>query len=300
MQPNELAIIEQLTGVDQAKIQFSDNGFWSRGYIIDGGRIVFKFKKTPDFSYQSEIDALNYINTLDLGVLHQRVGWISPDDSYLGLHGVVGEPLVVASKNKPELNALYDLDSIAQQLAEALTKLHRAQPEHPAIVSLEEEIATWQERIFDQHNWQTLAGFLTQAELTLVENFCRQTLPATLRALGATPVLTHGDLYKNNLFLNQQGKVGIIDFYRLQLLDEAADFMDISNDILREKILDYYGADPVLRQKVQLRASLRPIYLFGAFVSHPGQTTGKSDQNQKQLSGFAQRARRLIQQGYYS
>lgn len=47
MKDNELQIIEQLTGVAQDQIKLADDGFWSRGYVIDNGRIVFKFKKSP-------------------------------------------------------------------------------------------------------------------------------------------------------------------------------------------------------------------------------------------------------------
>ena len=41
----ELQIVSDLTGVNKGDIEFSDDGFLSRGYIIGNGRIVFKFKK---------------------------------------------------------------------------------------------------------------------------------------------------------------------------------------------------------------------------------------------------------------
>ena len=46
MKDNELQTIEQLTGVLPTQIKLTDDGFWSRGYVIDNGRIVFKFKKS--------------------------------------------------------------------------------------------------------------------------------------------------------------------------------------------------------------------------------------------------------------
>ena len=89
----ELQIISDFTGVDPKEIKFSDAGFLSRGYIIDNGRIVFKFKKYPEISYKNEIKNLNYINSLGLGINIQRVGWVSEEDNYLGVYGVIGESL---------------------------------------------------------------------------------------------------------------------------------------------------------------------------------------------------------------
>lgn len=47
MKNEELQIIEQLTGTPAERIRLADDGFWSRGYIIDDGHIVFKFKNRP-------------------------------------------------------------------------------------------------------------------------------------------------------------------------------------------------------------------------------------------------------------
>lgn len=49
MKDNELQIIEQLTGASSDQNKLADDGFWSRGYVIDNGRIVFKFKKIKIF-----------------------------------------------------------------------------------------------------------------------------------------------------------------------------------------------------------------------------------------------------------
>lgn len=291
MEPNEIKIIQELTGVDPTKITLSDNGFWSRGYIIDDGRIVFKFKKTPDFSYQGEIDAINFVNTLDLGVNLQKVRWTSPDDLYLGMDGVVGEPLTVVNKNHNDLNQMYNLDGIAAQLAHAIRKLHQAKPNQAVHVTLDEEIDAWQQRICDPTNWQALTTLLSPDEAAIIDDFVRHTAPTKLRELGENPVLTHGDLYKNNVFIDKTGKVGIIDFYQLQLMDEAADFMDISNDLLRDKILQQYNANDILRAKVQIRAMMRPIYIFGAYV-------GREDAD-TQLPAFVRRMRRLIGMNYH-
>ena len=87
----ELQIISNLTGVDKDDIKYSDDGFLSRGYIIENGRIVFKFKKQPEVSYKNEVKMLNFLNSLNLDINLQKVGWVSENDNYLGLYGVVGK-----------------------------------------------------------------------------------------------------------------------------------------------------------------------------------------------------------------
>lgn len=89
----EIELIKDLTGVDDSRIRFSDDGFMSRGYVIDGGRLVFKFKKRSDTTYVHEIQNLDYLNRQDLGVNLQSVAFRSADDRYLGIHGVPGVSL---------------------------------------------------------------------------------------------------------------------------------------------------------------------------------------------------------------
>lgn len=133
MKDNELQTIEQLTGVLPAQIKLADDGFWSRGYVIDNGRIVFKFKKSPEVKYEPEIKALEFVSSLDLGINTQKVGWISPDDSYLGIYGVVGQSLDTLSNP--------DYQSIGSQLASVLHKLHQAHPEDAEVFTLDKELA---------------------------------------------------------------------------------------------------------------------------------------------------------------
>ena len=86
----EVEIIKKLTGVDNDKIHLSDDGFLSRGYVIEKGRLVFKFRKYPDVTYTHEIRNLDYLNQHDMGVNLQSVAFQTDDDSYLGIYGVSG------------------------------------------------------------------------------------------------------------------------------------------------------------------------------------------------------------------
>lgn len=46
---NELIIVKRLTGVEDNRIDVSETGWTSRVYIIDGGKIVFKFPRNATF-----------------------------------------------------------------------------------------------------------------------------------------------------------------------------------------------------------------------------------------------------------
>lgn len=256
MKDEELQIIEQLTGATAEQIRLADDGFWSRGYVIDDGRIVFKFKKSSEVSYQTEIKALDFINSLNPGINTQKVGWISPDDSYLGIYGVRGRSLDTL-KNP-------DYSSIGKQLANFLHQLHKEHPENAETMTQDVEIAAWQKRY--QNSRAVLKDYFSTNEITRLDHFFLESAPAKLRELGEKLVFSHGDLGDGNIFVDEAGKVGVIDFSEMLYLDEAADFMDVSSDELREAMLTTYDADETLRAKVHLRVLLRPLFVLGDYA----------------------------------
>lgn len=256
MKDNELQTIEQLTGVLPTQIKLADDGFWSRGYVIDNGRIVFKFKKSPEVKYEPEIKALEFVNSLNLGINTQKVGWVSPDDSYLGIYGAVGRSLDTLPNP--------DYQSIGSQLASVLHKLHQAHPEDAEVFTLDKELAAWQERYQKSHD--RFLDYFSEEEIARLDEFVFETIPAKLKELGENIVYSHGDLGDGNIFVNDDGKVGIIDFSEMCYFDEAGDFMDVSSEELRTAMLDAYGADKTLREKVRLRVLVRPLIVFGDYA----------------------------------
>ena len=256
MKDNELQTIEQLTGVLPTQIKLADDGFWSRGYVIDNGCIVFKFKKSPEVKYEPEIKALEFVNSLNLGINTQKVGWVSPDDSYLGIYGVVGQSLDTLPNP--------DYQSIGSQLASVLHKLHQAHPEDAEVFTLDKELAAWQERYQKSHD--KFLDYFSEEEITRLDEFVFETIPAKLKELGENIVYSHGDLGDGNIFVDDDGRVGIIDFSEMCYFDEAGDFMDVSSEELRSAMLDAYGADNTLREKVRLRVLVRPLIVFGDYA----------------------------------
>lgn len=256
MKDSELQIIEQLTNISSDQIKLANDGFWSRGYIIDNGRIVFKFKKSPEVKYGPEIKALGFVNSLDLDINTQKVGWVSPDDSYLGIYGVVGRSLDTLPNP--------DYQSIGSQLASVLHKLHQAHPEDAEVFTLDKELAAWQERYHKSHD--ELSKYFSDEEIARFDKFVFETVPIRLKELSENIVCFHGDLGDGNIFVDSDGKVGIIDFSEMCYFDEAGDFMDVSNEELRDVMLDAYGADETLREKVRLRVLVRPLIIFGDYA----------------------------------
>lgn len=255
---DEINIVRRLTGAEKKRIQFSDNGFLSRGYVVDDGRVVFKFKKDSDVSYKNEIKVLEYIRTLDLGVNLQRVGWKSEDDSYLGLHGVPGQSLEGLNMTPAQKQ------EAGRQLGLFLKKLHAAKPRGGIVYRLEDEIRAWEERFISGRT--ILETCFETEEMNNINRFIMHEAPKELRMLGERLVFSHGDLGEGNIYIDDSGNVGIIDFNESGFLDEAADFMDIDDDCLCEEMLTYYGADETLRKKVRLRRSLRSMFVIGTYA----------------------------------
>ena len=266
----ELQIISSLTGVDSKSIQFSDDGFLSRGYIIDGGRIVFKFKKWPEISYKNETKVLNAISSLDLGVPLQKVGWISDTDEYLGLYGIVGQTI----KPNPK--------GYGEQIGKFLKRLHTVDINCDRTVSLENEFTVWKDRF--SRSKDVLARYFSEAEIKKMEEFVTVTVPSSLSQLGEKLVFSHGDFCLGNIFADDNGKIGIIDFSEAGFYDEAADFMDMEDDELCAKILDVYGADDILREKVKIRRFAHPMFTIGTY----------RDRDESELNYFVNKIRKWL------
>lgn len=254
----ELETIKNLTGVEESHICFRDDGFMSRGYIIDGGRLVFKFKKRPDTTYVYEMQNLHYLNQQNLGVHLQRVAFTADDDSYLGLYGVPGLSL--------EQYTMDDVSyrTIGQQLGEFLRKLHALKPKMTTVYPLSELIRAWQARYAKAK--KTLIKYLDAEEMVYIDRLMTREMPDILQKRGENRVFSHADLGDGNVLIDNQGTVGIIDFNESGYIDEAADFMDITDDNLCSVMLDSYGADENLRKKVAIQRRIRPIFVLDVYA----------------------------------
>ena len=272
----ELQIISTLTGVDKESIKFSDDGFLSRGYIIDNGRVVFKFKKQPNVSYKNEIEMLNFVNTLSLRINLQKVGWTSEDDSYLGIYGVMGKSLesIILTDDKRE--------DYGKQIGQFLQKLHSTENPNAEILDPKKEIKVWQNRF--EKSKDILSHYFSEAEIEKMNHFIYSSVPEQLFSLGEKMVFSHGDLGMGNIFVDDNGKIGVIDFSEAIYLDEAADFMDIEDDKLCAEILNTYRSDDILREKVIIRRNVRPMFVIGTY----------RDKSENEIQHFIKRIRKWL------
>lgn len=254
----EMEIIQSLAGVAENLISLRDDGFMSRGYVIDDGRLVFKFKKRPDTTYVYEAQNLDELNRQDLGVHLQRVAYKAEDDSYLGVYGVPGISL-----------EQYPLDgaaraAIGRQLGEFLQKLHALKPKTKLVYPLDDLIGIWQKRY--RKAKKTLAKHFDAEDLARIDTLMMREMPDTLQTLGEKRVFSHADLGDGNILIDRDGKVGVIDFSESGFIDEASDFMDITDPALCAVMLDTYGADANLRKKVEMQRWIRPIFVLDVYA----------------------------------
>ena len=261
MKNAELELVSKLSNTPKDKIKFVDSGFLSRAYIIENGQIVFKFKKDPNVTYKNEIKTLNYINSLGLKISTQKIGWTSDDDTFLGLYGIQGKSLEYQDLSKKQCR------NYGKQISEFLKVLHKSENINADLSKVDEEIKAWQER-FETSKY-ILEKYFKKSDLKKMEFFVRNTVPKKLSQLENKYVFSHGDLGMGNILVDENNKIGIIDFSESIYLDEAADFMDIENDALIAEILNCYQADENLREKVRIRREIRPMFVVGTYKDRP-------------------------------
>jgi len=249
----EVETIEKLLG-NNHEIVFSDAGHMSRGYIIDDGRIVFKFPRNSEVSYYNEIKALDAVNALVTDIGLQRVGWAERNSNYLGLYGVIGK----AMKNL-ELSPAQKRN-IGERIGCFLRALHNLEVPGAPVYPLADEIKVLQERYIQCKEFTD--ANMAAVECARLHELMMEEAPLTLMKLGDDPVFAHGDLSGNNIFLDKSGNVGLIDFSESGYLDRAADFMDIGDEEISEAMLEAYGADDTLIQKISIRQRIRPAAIL--------------------------------------
>lgn len=254
----QLEIVYSLIG-NSHKIDIKEDGFMSRGFVVDKGNLIFKFPRNKDVNYKTEIDNLNFINSLDLGVNLQKVVYVSKDNSYLGIKGVLGKSLEEIKLDKNQKC------EVGKQLGEFLKKLHNTKINTEVIYTLKSEIEAWQNRVVFVNDFITKT--FSEKEQKAIHKLMFEYMPRRLKELGENLVFSHGDLGDGNIFVDNAGKVGIIDFSESGLLDEAADFMDISSNQIREEMLNIYGVNNVLREKVEIRVDIRPLIVLKPYLT---------------------------------
>ena len=250
---DEISKVIELTGATEEQIEFHDNGYWSRAYVINGGELVVKFPKYGSVNYESEATFLNLISTMTLPINTQKLEWIAEDKRCIAQLGVKGTPL-----SKLDNLTTKQKQSIGMQLGEFLKQLHSLEINFSG-QSLNDELLEYKTIYDDCADF--FARHFSKEERETLDYLMYTYLPTMRKNLGENLVFSHADIFEPNIFLDDSGKVGIIDCGNAGYFDEAADFC-ISDETLRGFILDYYGANETLRKKVEAKYDMSTITIY--------------------------------------
>ena len=242
---SELKILKQLTGADDNHIKINETGWTSRVYIIDNGKIIFKFPRNVKFQeeYKQEVAILKLLKKQRFCINVPVLKWTTKDNSYFGYYGVEGRPL---KEVIDDLNVQQKVE-IGTQLGGFLKQLH-AIKDYGNIKS-----QTLDEQAGEYQNWfkkgrDLLKEFFSDRELLLIDNFFENDVPKSMTGTGEL-VLCHGDLDYNNTLINNKNQVGVIDFGDARLYDRSQDFRGMDDEVLLEAMIIAYGSGEVISKE---------------------------------------------------
>lgn len=250
------AVVRDSAGLRRSDvIEYDEEGWDSRVYVVNGGEAVFKFPRTSEAKrqYRLEIDTLKLLQRAGGPVLTPTVKWEGPDLAYFGYEGIVGRQV---SKLLATLRA-EDKEAIGSSIGDFLKTLHGMQLPSARRITIEDEILNY------RHKLRLARPALTQGlsveEVRAVEAFFVEQLPAAMRDLGGQLRLSHGDLGPWNIIVSTTGAIGVIDFGDIGYQDVSKDFSGFGDRMVLHGAFDSYGADQLLRKKAALRIKAFPV-----------------------------------------
>ena len=141
---DELEIVKRLSDVsDESRININEIGWTSRVYIIDGGKLVFKFPRSTKFRNEClhEIAALKLLKGQKFNLNVPALNWTTEDNSYFGFYGVVGKPLRTVIDGMSQEQKI----EIGVQIGSFLRQLHGIKTcEDMRALTLEEQALEYQ------------------------------------------------------------------------------------------------------------------------------------------------------------
>ena len=240
---DELEIVKGLTGAnDESRIEKNEIGWTSRAYIIDGGKIVFKFPRNKKFREECkrEVAALKLIREQKFDLNVPVLNWTTEDNTYFGFYGVCGKPL------REVIGDLSDEQKIefGTQIGDFLRQLHGIND------CGDVKAQTLEEQALEYQNWyregrDLLTQYFSEPELAKIDDFFDHEVPASMVGTSEL-VFCHGDLDYNNTLIDNNKHVGVIDFGDAGLYDRSQDFRGMDDEVLLESMMKAYGSDEVI------------------------------------------------------
>lgn len=252
---NEIARVRSIAGLGAADhVLYDEEGWDSRVYVVNRGAIVFKFPRTPAAraAYADEVAIMQVLDGGDGRVVVPTVEWIGPDSSYLGYRGIVGRQLGRAG------NALSadERKRVGHDLGRFLATLHGVELGGLRRVTVVDELDQFTAKF--RASQDAIADEFSRAERRALDEFFSTRLPQTMQALGIDPATVHGDLGAYNLILGDDGRIGVIDFGDVAVVDRAKDFMGFDAE-MGDAAISAYGEREHLREKVEIRRLALPV-----------------------------------------
>jgi len=243
---DELEVVMRLAGVgDESRIEINETGWTSRVYIIDGGKIVFKFPRSARFREEckSEVAALKLIKEQKFNLRVPVLNWTAEDNSYFGFFGVEGKPLreVIGDLREEQKK------EIGTQIGIFLRQLHGIKNCGDMKAQTLEEQAMEHENSYRKGR-VLLFDYFSETELVRIDDFFAHEAPGCMVGTNEL-VFCHGDLDYNNTLIDSENHVGVIDFGDAWLYDRSQDFRGMDDETLRESMMEAYGGDGVISKK---------------------------------------------------
>lgn len=281
----EFEIVKQATSIiDKSRIEIIESGWTSRVYIVDGGKIVFKFPRNAKFREECkyEVATLNLLKKQEFCLSVPVLNWTTADNSYFGFYGVSGRPLreVINSLNEEQ-----KID-IGTQIGKFLRQLHRVKISgYIRTQTLEEQVLEYQE--WYRKGRALLTELFNEAELNKIDDFFANEVPKCMVGAGDL-VLCHGDLDYNNTLIDSGNRVGIIDFGDAGAYDRSQDFRGMDDEILLGAMMKAYGNDEVI-DKVAARTTSKMIDVLNLIYCIENNYIDGTDSVEKFLKRVRQR-----------
>jgi len=240
---DEIEIVKRLTNIyEDYRIRVNEIGWTCRAYIVDEGRIVFKFPRNARFREESrhEVDVLNLIKEQKFCLKVPVLNWTTEDNSYFGFYGVIGKPL------REIIGGLSDEQKIdiGMQLGNFLQQLHGIRVyDQKKKQTLEEQVMDYQNRY--RKGKDSLLTYFCESEIMRIDFFFTHEVPSSMVGTDEL-VFCHGDLDYNNTLIDSKNQVGVIDFGDAGLYDRSQDFRGMDDEILQESMIKAYGDSEVI------------------------------------------------------
>jgi aminoglycoside phosphotransferase (APT) family kinase protein len=252
-----------LTDSTDASIVLNNEGWDNRVYIVNQGEYVFKFPRSEEIRDRQakEIAAIRILEDINTTVSFPKIAWTHKDHAYFAYTGIKGKSLLETIES---LNSK-TIAKLGGDIGNFLKQLHAKNLDQATNVSIDDEIKWYQEKY--HYSLDVISKRFNTLDQEKIKQFALIDLPNTLKQLGSTRRLCHGDLGTYNMILDEDNNLGIIDFGDTNYYDQSKDFIGLSSPILLNAALQAYGDTKLLRDKIEIRRKANRMFDLPYYIT---------------------------------